>query len=229
MPVAVVHKAIKNLHLGVYPPDGHVRVAAPLSMSESAVRVAVVTRLQWIRRQQATFAAQAREPARDMVSGESHYFMGRRLRLRVLPAEGHASVSLHGQSVLELRVAGDRDAAYRLTVLHRWYRDHLREVLTALVEKWAARLKVAPTGWRIQRMKTRWGSCNRRTGRLLFNLELAKKPVECIEYIVVHELAHLIEGRHDDRFRRVLDQHLPRWEAARRELNAGPLGSWEAA
>ena len=183
----------------------------------------MVTRLHWIRRQQAVFTAQAREPAREMVSGESHYFMGRRLRLRVERTEGRTHVSLHGRSALVLHVPRHRDADYRLRVLHRWYRAQIRDLLAKLVDKWAARLKVSPTGWRIQRMKTKWGSCNSKNGRLLFNLELAKKPLECIEYIVVHELAHLIERRHDERFRRVLDRHLPRWEAARRLLNAGPL------
>ncbi|RYZ67343.1 MAG: M48 family peptidase [Proteobacteria bacterium] len=226
MPVAVVRKGIKNLHLGVYPPDGHVRVAAPLAMSEAAVRVAVVTRLQWIKRQQATFASQARESARQMVSGESHYILGRRLRLRVEPTEGPSRVALRGRGTLMLFVAPDRSEAERLELLRRWYRAQLRDLLAGLVEKWAAKLKVEPTGWRIQRMKTKWGSCNPKNRRLLFNLELAKKPIECIEYIVVHELAHLIERRHDDRFRRVLDRHLPRWEAVRRTLNAGALGDY---
>jgi predicted metal-dependent hydrolase len=228
MRVAVVHKAIKNLHLGVYPPDGHVRIAAPSAMSEAAVRVAVVTRLHWIRRQQATFAAQAREPPREMVSGESHYFMGRRRRLRVEATTGNTCIFLRARSVLVLQVTPNRDGAYRLEVLQRWYRAQLRELLAGLVEKWAARLAVVPTGWRIQRMKTKWGSCNPRSRRLLFNLELAKKPVQCVEYIVVHELVHLLARHHDERFIGTMDKQLPQWRALRRELGASSLGheSW---
>jgi predicted metal-dependent hydrolase len=222
MPVALVRKQIKNLHLGVYPPDGHVRVAVPVAMSEAAVRVAVVQRLQWIRRQKAAFEGQAREAAREMVSGESHYFMGRRFRLQVEEREGPPRVIVHG-GALVLAVDGARDTAYRLEAVRRWYRERLREILVPLIQKWARRLKVTPSGWRIQRMKTRWGSCNPKNQRLLFNLELAKKSHECIEYVVVHELAHLLGRRHDDRFRSLLDQHLPKWEAARRALNASLL------
>lgn len=225
MPVAVVRKGIKNLHLGVYPPDGHVRVAAPLAMSEAAVRVAVVTRLQWIRRQQAAFAGQAREPVREMISGESHYYLGRRLRLRVEPTADRPCVALRGRGTLVLFAAADASPDDRLELLRRWYRARLREVLTVMLEKWSEKMKVTPTSWRIQQMKTKWGSCNPTNGRLLFNLELAKKPLDCTEYIVVHELAHLIERRHDDRFRGLLQANLPGWEAARRTLNMTPLVS----
>ena len=229
VPFAVVRKAIKNLHLGAYPPDGHVRVAAPLTVSDAAVRVAVVGRLQWIRRRQAIFAGQAREPRREMLSGESHYFFGRRYRLHVEEASGPARVLLRAGPTLVVRVDPERDASYRKGLLHAWYREQLTELVTELVRKWKVRLRVKPAAWGPRRMKTKWGSCNPKNRRLLFNLELAKKPHQCIEYVVVHELVHLLVRRHDEKFRRLLDKHLPQWEGPRNFLNASPLADESGA
>jgi hypothetical protein len=222
--VEVVRKDVKNLHIGVYPPHGLVRVAAPLAMTDAAVHVAIVSRLPWIRRQRAAFLSQERESPREMVSGETHYVFGRRMRLRVEPAKGNTRISVTGRNTLLMRVAPDRPAAARLAALHRWYRAELRKVLTPLVDEWAERMGVTPAGWRIQRMKTRWGSCSPSTARLLFNLELAKKPPACIEYIVVHELAHLLVPTHNERFVAIMDEFVPNWRVLRKELNSGVLG-----
>jgi predicted metal-dependent hydrolase len=226
--VDVVRKGIKNLHLGVYPPAGRVRVAAPLAMSDDAVRLAVISRLSWIRRQRSRFAAQARQSAREMVSGESHYVFGRRYRLRVVEDGGPARVVSPNNTTLELHVQPGTDAGGRERVLHRWYRGRLRELVPPLLAKWEAMLGVEATGWGIRRMKTRWGTCNPQTRRIWFNLELAKKPVECLEYLVVHELVHLLERRHTERFIALMDRHLPEWRLHRQTLNAAPLGhtSW---
>ncbi len=223
--VAVVCKAIKNLHLGVYPPDGRVRVAAPLQVSNAAVRVAVITKLRWIRRQQAAFEQQARQSGREMVDGETHYFLGRRYRLALVEAPGRAVVMPRNRSVLELRVRPELTAEQRQRALQAWYRERLRELAAPLIEKWQAVLGVPLATWGIKRMKTKWGSCNSAGRRIWLNLELAKKPPECLEYLVVHELVHLLVRHHDDRFQALMDQHLPRWRRIRKLLNAEPLAN----
>ncbi len=227
VPVAVVRKAIKNLHLGVYPPDGRVRVAVPLKVSDAAVRVAVIGKLRWIRRQQAAFAHQARQSAREMVDGESHYVMGRRYRLKVVETPGAGSVEVRGRGVLELRAPPDCNAERREQILQRFHRERLRELVPPLLDKWQAKLGVEAADWGIKKMKTRWGTCNAQAGRIWLNLELAKKPHACLEYLVVHELVHLIVRQHDERFHALMDKHLPRWKHTRRILNAAPLAHEE--
>jgi len=221
--VEVVRKAIKNLHLGVYPPNGRVRVAAPLAVSDEAVRLAVIGKLVWIKRQQARFDSQPRQSQREMVSGESHYFLGHRYRLRVVEHEGPGKVVLRSKSYLDLTVRAGTCAEQRERVLHRWYRGQLRLLIPPLLEKWEPVLGVQVADWGIKRMKTRWGTCSVEARRIWLNLELAKKPVQCLEYIVVHELAHLRERRHGDRFVALMDEHLPPWRLYRDELNSAPL------
>lgn len=221
--VSVVRKAIKNLHLGVYPPDGRVRVAAPLAVSDAAVRVAVIGKLGWIRRQQATFEHQLRESQREMVSGESHYYRGRRYRLEVVDAEETPRVALRGHQALVLHVRPGSTAEDREGLLQRWYRDRMRELLPRLLTKWQAKLGVEACEWGIKRMKTKWGSCNTTARRIWLNLELIKKPPACLEYVLVHELVHLLAPNHDERFLGLMDRHLPTWRRRRTELNATPL------
>jgi len=221
--VHVVRKAIKNLHVGVYPPRGRVRVAAPLALSDEAVRLAVIRKLGWIRRQRARFDAQPRQSEREMVSGESHYFLGRRYRLRVVEHKGAGRVVLRNSTTLELHVRPELDGKDRERVLHRWYRQQLRELIPPLVVKWEAILGVRAAGWGIKKMKTKWGSCNAEVRRIWLNLELAKKPVSCLDYLIFHELTHLIERHHNDRFLGLMDRHLPNWRLHRQELNAAPL------
>ena len=220
--VQVLRKDIKNLHLGVYPPHGRVRVATPLQVSDDAVRLAVIGKLGWIKRQQAKFAAQPRQSRREMVSGESHYFLGRRYRLRVIEREGPPTVAERSRFI-ELQVRPGKGQTQREAVLERWYRQQLKQLIPPLIEKWQKILGVALAAWGVKKMKTRWGTCNAEAGRIWLNLELAKKPVQCLEYIVVHELAHLITRHHDERFVATLDKHLPQWRAHRATLNAAPL------
>jgi predicted metal-dependent hydrolase len=226
--VSVVRKPIKNLHLGVYPPDGRIRVAAPLAVSDSAVRVAVIARLPWIKRQQAAFEHQVRESAREMVSGESHYYRGRRYRLMVLESKGSPRVEIRGPKILALYVQPGWTAEDRARLLQRWYRERLRELLPPILEKWQAKLGIELRSWSIKRMKTKWGSCNSAARRIWVNLELVKKPPACLEYVVVHELVHLLARKHDERFLALMDRHLPSWRQYRAELNAAPLAkeSW---
>ncbi|MCW5550891.1 MAG: M48 family metallopeptidase [Verrucomicrobiae bacterium] len=223
--VQVVRKRIKNLHLGVYPPHGRVRVAAPLRVSDDAVRLAVVGKLGWIKRQRARFEAQPRQSAREMVSGESHYFQGRRYRLRVVKVGGTAKVVRRNNSTLELQVRPETTVEQRRRILQQWYRQHLRTLIPPLLEKWQAVLGVQANEFGIKKMKTKWGTCNVEARRIWVNLELAKKPVSCLEYIVVHELAHLVERNHTERFTAIMDRHLPTWRMSRKELNSEPLAN----
>lgn len=227
MPVEVRRRDIRNLHVGVYPPTGRIRVSAPLRLSGDAVRLAVVTRLAWIRRQQKSFRGQARQTQREMVSGESHYFLGRRYRLRVQETESRPVVQLRGMSTLMLSVRPGTDLDAREALLARWYRERLREILPPLLAKWEERVDRRVTEVRVKKMKTRWGSCNAKDRRVWLNLELAKKPPQCIEYILVHELVHLRVREHDDRFRQWMDGLMPGWRRIRDELNQAPLAHEE--
>jgi len=221
--VSIVRKAIKNLHLGVYPPNGRVRVAAPIAVSDDAIRLAVVGKLSWIKRQRAKFDGQPRQSEREMVRGESHYFLGRRYLLRVIEETGTAKIVLRNKSTMELHVPAGANAEQREQVLLRWYRRQLRALIPPLLEKWSPRLDVEVAEWGIKKMKTKWGACNIEAHRIWLNLELAKKPVECLEYIVVHEMVHLLERHHNDRFTAIMDKVMPQWRVHRSELNAAPL------
>ena len=219
IPVAVIRKDIKNLHLSVYPPEGQVRVSAPLRLDDDAIRLAVVSRLGWIRRKRAEFKQQDRQSRREFVSGESHYFEGRRYRLDVVESRGSVGIRLRNNAWMEMRVrpATGRDA--REALLYRWYRAQLRQRIPEMVAKWESRVGAHVADWRIRRMKTRWGSCNAGARRIWLNSELAKKPLPCVEYVVVHEMAHLAEPSHNERFREILDRVMPNWRLRAEELN----------
>lgn len=220
--VDVVRRAIKNLHLGVYPPHGRVRVAAPTSVSDEAIRLAVVTRMAWIKRQQFKFSSQRRQSERLFVSGETHYHLGNAYRLRVIKGAKRASVKIAGDR-LELRVPPHADATARGSAIARWQRAELRRRLDLVVADWAARLDLPQPTAGIKRMKTKWGSCNPDARRIWVNFELVKKPTECLEYLVAHEVIHLVEPRHGDKFLELLDRHLPQWRSIRDRLNSEPL------
>ena len=224
IPVEVVRKDIKNLHLGVYPPMGRVRVAAPLVISDDAVRLAVIDKLGWIKRQRAQFAKQPRQSEREMVNGESHYVWGRRYRLRVHEQSGPPRVALRGVASIDLFVRPGSTAPARQNTLQTWYRAALRAAIADLLAQWQPLLGVQVAGWGIKKMKTKWGSCNVQARRIWLNLELAKTPVQCLEYIVVHELVHLIERHHNERFTALMGQHMPDWPQRRQLLNGLPLG-----
>lgn len=225
--IEVVRKEIKNLHVGVYPPAGRVRVAAPLRLDDDAVRLAIVSRLAWIRRQRAGFERQDRQSQREMVARESHYVDGRRYLLEVKEHDGPPTVRLVGNTTIELRVPRGSRREERQAVLNQWYRQRLRAQIPALLAKWEPRVGVSVAEARIKKMKTRWGSCNSAARRVWLNLELAKKPPSCVEYILVHEMAHILERRHDDRFRALMDDLMPSWRLYRDELNRAPLAHEE--
>jgi len=228
--VDVVRKDIKNLHLGVYPPCGQVRVAAPYTVSDDAIRLAVIQRLPWIRKQLKKLEAQPRQSRREMIDGESHYVWGRRYLLRVIEDGSRTRVTFKGSTRLELHVVpgADRDARERRLV--SWYREQLKAEIPGLIVKWAPLLDVAEPIWGVKRMKTRWGTCNVDKKRIWINLELAKKSPECLEFIVVHEMMHLIERYHTEHFFELMNQYLPQWRTVRDELNGTPLAdeNWQA-
>ena len=222
-PVEIVRKDIKNLHLGVYPPNGRVRVAAPLYLDDDAVRLAVISRLGWIRRKQADFEQQNRQSQREFVTGESHYFQGRRYRLDVTEHNSPPTVRLVNNTTMALSVRPETDRDMREAVLYRWYRRELRDQLPALLAKWEPRVGVTVADMRIRKMKTLWGSCNIEARRIWLNLELVKKPASCLEYVFVHEMVHLIERSHNARFQALMDRFMPQWRLYRDELNRAPL------
>lgn len=229
MHVDVVRKDIKNLHLGVYPPEGRVRVAAPLRVDDEAVRLAVIEKLPWIRRQQARFLAQERQSQREYTYRETHYFLGRRYLLNVIEHDGRPRVEVDGKERIDLYVPAGSDAREREEIMLRWYRKELKALVPPLIDKWQEVIGVRVDDWRIKKMKTRWGSCTTEARRIWLNLELAKKPIPCIEYIIVHELVHLLERNHTDRFRDLMDQFMPQWRYCRDMLNQSPLGheNWD--
>ncbi|MEG6216657.1 SprT family zinc-dependent metalloprotease [Enterobacter quasihormaechei] len=215
-------KPIKNLHISVLPPDGRVRVSAPVTLSDTAIRMAVVRRLVWIRQQQAQFQAQPRQSEREMCSGETHYLWGRGYRLDVVLVDKPAEVKLQG-GWIRMKVPPHYKTAQREAVLNQWYRGILKQRLPKLMAKWQQEIKVEASYVGIKRMKTKWGSCNPQTARIWINLELVKKPPECLEFIVVHELVHLHERKHNEHFIGLMNMYLPNWREHRAKLNKMPL------
>ncbi len=220
--VDVVYKDIKNLHISVYPPLGRVRIAAPLKLDDDAVRLAIVQRLSWIKKQRDHLRSVDRQTAREMVTGESHYVWGIRTRLKVIERPGRAHVELDSDRLL-IYVPSGTDSVTRLAVLQRWQRQQLRDRIPGIISTWEPVIDRTVPRWSIRKMKTKWGSCNRETGHIWFNLELAKKHPDCLEYIVVHEMTHLIERNHGERFTTLMDGFMPDWRARRDQLNGAPL------
>jgi predicted metal-dependent hydrolase len=221
--IDIVRKKIKNLHLGVYPPKGRIRVAAPESMDDDAIRLVIVTKLAWIKRQQNHFRSQERQSPREYVYHESHYFLGHRYLLNVVEVDGPARVCIRNKKLLDLYVPKGSDIKKRQKVLHSWYRKQLRSLMPGILKKWEKILDIHIKFYGIKKMKTKWGSCNPRDSRIWINLELAKKPVQCLEYIIVHEMLHVKNRHHDEAFARTLDHFMPQWQSHRNDLNRAPL------
>jgi predicted metal-dependent hydrolase len=227
--VQVVRKDIKNLHLGVHPPEGHVRVAVPMHVTDERIRLAIVDKLSWIKKQQANFLAQPRQSAREMVTGESHYFFGKSYRLEVVEQAGKHKIELVGSNKIRLTVTPNTSTESRLTLMNEWYREQLKQVIPKLLEQWQSKIGVKANDWGVKKMKTKWGSCNIEAKRIWLNLDLAKKPPECLEYILVHELVHILERRHNSRFVAYMDEFMPKWRHNREVLNKSPLSHEEWA
>lgn len=220
--VDVLRKDIKNVHLSVHPPTGRVRISAPARMSLDTIRVFAISKLGWIKQHQRKVRDQERESPRDYVERESHFLWGRRYLLQVVESTGAAEVELT-QSRIVLRVRAETPPARRQTIMDEWYRGQLREAAPAVIAKWERLISVKVAGFFVQRMKTRWGSCNPPARTLRLNTDLAKKPRECLEYLVVHEMVHLLEPTHNARFVALMDGFLPMWRSRRDTLNALPV------
>ena len=225
--VDVIYKDIKNLHISVYPPVGRVRVAAPAQTDEGAIRLAVVQRLSWIKRQREQLQKAERQSTREMLSGETHYVWGQRYQLDVSRTSGHHGVEPKGKTLWVVAPEGT-DADGRRATLDRWYRRELKAAVPALLEKWQPIVGVEVDKIVVRRMKTKWGTCIAQSRTIWLNPELAKKNPRCLEYIVVHELTHLLERGHGERFVALMDQFMPDWRIRRDELNDAPLAqeSW---
>lgn len=224
--VEVVQKDIKHIHLSVYPPSGRVRIAAPLRMDIATIRVYAISKLSWIRKQQAKLLAQARETPRDFVDRESHYFLGKRYLLEIVEQPLAPTVVLEPNKIV-LFVRPGTSVSRRKEVLDAWYRAQLKALLPDLIAKWEPLMGVQVQEFAVKRMRTKWGTCNPVAARIWVNLELAKKPLTCLEYIVVHEMVHLLERKHNARFIAHMDHFLPLWRTVRDELNRLPFGHLE--
>jgi predicted metal-dependent hydrolase len=220
--VELVQKEIKNLHLAVYPPDGRVRLAAPMDVNRKTLELYVISKIPWIRKQQRRFAKIDRQSVRQYVNRESHYFLGRRYLLRVHESDHpyrYPKVDCKTKTYIDLFVRDNYTTEHRASLIKEWYRAQLKELLCELVPKWEGILQVKTQKVKVHSMKTKWGSCNTDKGIVLFNIELAKKSIECIEYVVVHELLHLIERKHSDLFKAYLEKYVPNWKQLKAQLN----------
>lgn len=222
--IHLVRKAVKNVHLTVHPPDGRVTLVAPVNTRSEVARAYAISKLAWIRLQQNALKAQARETPRQFRERESHELWGRRHLMTVREADGKPFVKLDHKRIT-LTVRPGHDLAKRAQVMHDWHKALLHALVQKLIAKWEIKLGVSVSGYFLQRMKTKWGSCNPRAGNIRLNTELVKKPKDLVEYVVVHEMLHLIEPTHSELFVALLDRHWPQWQEARKELNALPLGS----
>ena len=220
--VDVVKKDIKNIHLSVYPPTGSVRISAPLWMDLNSIRVFAISKLAWIKQQQKKVCDQEREAPREYLDRESHYVWGRRYLLKVVERDAAPSVELkHNRLVLQTRPG--RSEEKKQAVLEEWYRSQVRGAIPALIKKWEPLMKVKVERLYVQKMKTKWGSCSPGSKGIRLNTDLAKKPPECLEYIVIHEMAHLLEPTHNSRFIALMDHFIPQWRSRRELLNRLPV------
>ncbi|MGG7198537.1 M48 family metallopeptidase [Clostridium butyricum] len=219
IPIEIVKKNIKNIHLGVYPPEGKVRVAAPLNTNDETIRLLVISRLSWIKKQREKFLTQDRQSKREYVSGESIYLWGQRYLLKVIDNKGYSKVKVENKKYINLYIKKESTVEQREKVINNWYRKQLKKKLPDVLEKYSQLIGVNPSDYGVRIMRTKWGACNTETGRISVNLNLVKRPKNCLEYVVTHELIHLIERHHNERFKELLDKYYPGWRVTKDELN----------
>ena len=222
--IQVTRKTIKNVHLSVHPPDGRVTLVTPTTTPTDVARAYAISKLSWIRNQQKILQGQARETPRQFIERESHYVWGRRYLMSVIYKNQKPAVTLSNNRIT-LTVRPGSETKRRAEILHNWHKSLLHKAVPPLIQKWEQRLDVKVTNYFLQRMKTKWGSCNHAAGHIRLNTELIKKPKDLLEYVIVHEMAHLIEPTHNDRFIAILNTHYPIWRVARFELNELPLAA----
>lgn len=227
--IDVIRKDIKNIHLAVYPPTGRVRIAAPLGINDDAIRLFAISKLSWIKRHQREFDVQERVSPREYKQRESHYFQGRRYLMKIIENDKPPKVILRSRTDIELYVRPNASFKKRQEVIIEWYRVELKKLIPDIIKKWEESLNVDINEWQVKQMKTNWGTCNINKKRILINLELAKKPLHCLEYVILHEMVHLLERHHNERFLYYMDTFLPNWKQIRTELNKLPVShaDWE--
>ena len=215
-------KNIKNIHLSVYPPNGKVKISAPERMDLDTIRVFTISKLKWIKKQQEAFKNQERETPREYLTKESHYFKGKRYLLKIIEHNAKPKVILK-HSEIELYIRPNAIIEKRKQILDEWYRAELKKIVPKIIKNWEKKIGVKSNEFGIKKMKTKWGTCNTKAKRIWLNLEIAKKPIECLEYIIVHELVHLLERNHNEKFIRYMNEFMPKWRFYREELNRLPF------
>ncbi|MFV8336558.1 M48 family metallopeptidase [Flavobacterium sp. RSP29] len=224
--VEVTQKDIKNVHLSVYPPFGQVKIAAPERMDLDTIRIYAISKLTWIRKQQAKIKSQKREAPREYLTKESHYYFGKRYLLKVIEHNASPIVKLK-HNTIELYIRPETNTEKRKEILEEWYRGQLKVKIPELISKWENVMGVEVADFGIKKMKTKWGTCNIEAKRVWLNLELAKKPISCLEYIIIHEMTHLLERNHNTRFVALMNSFLPNWKEVKEELNRLPVSHTE--
>lgn len=227
--IHTIKKDIKNIHLGVYPPDGRVKVSAPNKTTDEAINVLIISKMPWIKKQQSKFNKQERQTKREYVSGESHFFMGNRYILNVINSHSLPRVEIKRKTQMDMYATPETTVEKREELLNSFYRSELKRQIPALIEKWEKITGIRVREFRIKKMKTKWGSCSPKSQRVWINLELAKKPRHCLEYVIVHEMTHLVEKNHTEKFKVLLGSFMKQWNQFKEELNNSELGysKWE--
>jgi hypothetical protein len=227
--IVVVRKAIKNIHLRVYPPIGFVRVSIPQEMTDKAIRIFLIQKYSWIKQQQEEFKKVERISPREFLKRESHYFLGQRYLLEIteLTDNTKQKVYVKNKKALNISLKSNTTSDKALKIMDEFYREELKQIVTGLIQKWETNLNIETDSWQIRKMTTKWGTCIPEKKKIILNLELAKKPLRCIEYVVVHELVHLFERNHNKQFVAHMDKFLPNWRALKHELNSSPVSHAE--
>lgn len=218
--IELIKKNIKNLHLSVHSPNGRVRISAPKKMDDDAIRLFAISKLPWIKKQQSRFINLEKQPEGKFISGENHYFLGHSYLLNVIYTNSRKQgVTIRNNTYLDLFVHEGSTKQQRKKVMREWYRSELKALIPSLIKKWEPIIGVRVNSWGVKLMKTRWGTCNIVAKRIWINLELAKKHPRCLEYIILHEMVHLLERLHNERFTAYMDRFLPHWRSIKAELN----------
>ncbi|WP_445159357.1 M48 family metallopeptidase [Mesohalobacter salilacus] len=222
--IDVEKKDIKNMHLSVYPPTGRIRISAPKDLNDEAIRLFAIGKISWIKKHQKSFLNQQRESPREYITGESHFFDGKRYLLKVIERNAKHEIKIKNKKYIELYIKPNTSITGKQKVFEEFYRTHLKQVVPEIISTWETKLQVNLNQWIVLKMRTKWGSCNEEKKKIMLNLELAKKPRHCLEYIIVHELIHLHERHHNDNFIALLDKYMPNWKTYKRELNELSIG-----
>lgn len=221
--IYVVRKSIKNIHLSVYPPNGSVRIAVPLNTDEDTIKLFIISKLAWIKRNRRKFENQERQSERVYLDRETHYFLGKKYLLKLIEENSKPKIEIRNKNILLLYARPNSSTKQRDEIINKWYRNYLSKEIPQIVKKWEAIIGVTVENWEIRKMKTKWGTCNIEKKEIRINLELAKKSKGCLEFIVVHEMVHLLERHHNTQFICYMDRFLPNWKNLKEELNSLPL------